>query len=115
MYIYYIDNRKNLEKSIIADDKKSVYEIINYYKKRELQQDAVMSDVSFYIAPINTKARILDTIDNQILKIEYIYLNIDGIDRLENRKGYIPIFFIHSNPAITNRIYNRLMVLNMTK
>ena len=106
MYVYYINNNKRAEQTDLSKDIENVFYLIEYYGERNIkpvEESTIDSDDgSFFLIPLNSKVKVLDTIGSYIVKIELLYYHKNG--DIQTRKGYIPLINLHSESRTEYRL-----------
>lgn len=104
MYVYHLNQENKVEQTLLSKNKNDVMILLKYYDERKenpasrvtLEKDKG----SFFVIPFDGKAKLIDTIHDNVAKIQLLYQT--KYDEFERVKGYVPLVNLHTTPPNKN-------------
>ena len=97
MHVYYLNKEGKVEQTFMSKNKRDVNIIAEYYAEREVKPGRDVSikrdHGSLFIIPRDCKVRVIDTVAQNVVKIQVLYTTRYG--EKERTKGYVPIILLH--------------------
>lgn len=105
MFAYYLNQNNKIEQTMLSTKKDDVVILTDYYNEREKnpsnQVVLAKDNGSFFIIPLGSKVKIIDTIDVNVAKIRLLYkTKYDDFDLV---KGFIPLINLHKKLPTNNK------------
>ena len=108
MYVYHLNQEKEVEQSLLSKTKKDVRILLRYYNERKenlASQVTLEKDKgSFFVIPLNGKAKLIDTVGDNVARIQLLYKTKH--DDFERVTGYVPLINLHATPPAKNKLNN---------
>jgi hypothetical protein len=105
IFAYYLNQNNKIEQTMLSKKKDDVVILIDYYNERENKPSSQIvlakDNGSFFIIPLGSKVKIIDTIDVNVAKIQLLYKTKYGDFDLV--KGYIPLINLHKGLPTNNK------------
>jgi hypothetical protein len=102
MFAYYIDREDGIEKSLMSTKKSEAKYLVDYYNERKTKSDkeALIKEdkVFFFIIPLNSKVKVIDTISSELAKVKVMYSSKNDMQNIKT--GYIPLNNLHIKPPL---------------
>lgn len=99
-YVYYLNFENREEGTYMADDLEEVNVLLHYYDERRAKPGSgVTLAKDIWYIPSGSKAKLLDTVGINVVKIELLYYGMHG--QPHRQKGYVPLINLHSTSKNT--------------